>query len=220
MNPIKAADFWQAVLAHADQLRLPAQLTPDAPGWQKAVEGIRRAGEVLADAAAAFDEHLGIEIDNTPTQDGAAIRLSVTCNGDPDGVNAVLALTAAAPPLPAGLVVNAFKPPVPKEVLAEFGVMEFAGTEVEFRKVKYRAAPSEDILGHYDIVCFLPPEAATEFDEDIPGITVAALVLGMGLGELKVMTLVARLGVLLTGKAPQDSVSVWDLADQLHGASH
>lgn len=215
MNPTKAADFWQAVLAHADQLRLPAQLTPDAPEWQKAVEGLRRAGEVLADAAAAFDERLGVEIDNTPTQDSAAIRLSVTCNGDPDGVDSVLELTAAAPPLPAGLVVNAFKPPVPKEVLAEFGVMEFAGTEVTFQDVRYVAAPSEDIPGRYDVVCFLPPEAATEFDEDNPGITVAALVLGMGLGELNVMTHVARLGVLVTSKLPADSVTAWDLADKL-----
>jgi hypothetical protein len=195
-------------------------LTPDAPGWQEAVEGIRQAGEVLADAAAAFDEQLGIEIDNAPMQDGSAIRLAVTCNGDPQGVEAVLALTAAAPVLPAGLIVNAFKPPVPKEVLADFGVMEFADTEVQFQDVRYVASPSGDSPGRYDIACFLPPEAATEFDDDVPGITVAALVLGMGLGELKVMTLVARLGVLLTSEPPADSVSAWDLADRLHGASH
>ncbi|WP_028998438.1 hypothetical protein [Azohydromonas australica] len=220
MTATKAADFWQTVLAHADQLRLLSQLTPDEPGWQHAIKGVRQAGEVLADAVAAFDERLGIEIDNTPTQDGSAIRLAVTCNGDPDGVDAVLALTAAAPALPDGLIVHAFKPPVPKEVMADFGVIEFADTEVRFQDVRYVAAPSEDSPGRYDIVCFLAPEAAIDVDENIPGITVAAVVLGMGLGELKVMKLVARLGVLLTNEPPANSVSAWELADRLYSTSH
>jgi hypothetical protein len=219
MNEIKAAEFWQAVQAHAVQLRAPSQLNPNAPGWEDAIEGVRKAGEILADAAAAFDEYLSVEIDNTLTQDGAAIRLTVTCNGDPDGVDAVLALTAAVPALPAGLLVNAFKPPVPRQVLADFSTMDFAGTEVQFQDVRYVAAPSAESPGRYDISCFLPPEAATVLDDDIPGITVAALVLGMGLGELKMMTLMARLGVLLTTEPPASSLSAWELADRLSGST-
>ncbi|NML18034.1 hypothetical protein [Azohydromonas caseinilytica] len=217
MNPDKAADFWQAVLAHADLLRAPALSHPDAPDWEEAIAAVSHAVDVLAEAAAAFDERLSVEIDNTPMQDGAAVRLAVTCHGDPQGMEAVLALTGTAPALPADLLVSAFKPPVPREVLAEFSSMDFAGTEVQFQDVRYVAAPSEETPGRYDIGCFLPPSAATEFDADVPGISVAALVLGMGLGELKVMTLVARLGVLLTSEPPPDSVSAWELAEQLSG---
>ena len=219
MNETRAAEFWQAVLAHADQLRVPSQLNPEAPGWQEAIKDVKEAAEVLANAAAAFDEHLSVEIDNTPTQDGAAVRLAITCNGDPDGMEAVLALTTSAPALPAGLLVNAFKPPVPREVLADFSTMDFAGIEVRFQDVRYVAASSVENPGRYDIGCFLPPEAATVFDDDIPGITVAALVLGMGLGELKTMMLVARLGVLLTREPPADSLSAWELADRLSGSA-
>ena len=219
MDQTKAAEFWQDVLAHADALRAPSRLSPDAPEWAEAIEDVAEVVERLAEAAAAFDERLSVEIDNTPTQDGGAVRLAITCHGDPQGMDAVLALTAAAPALPAGLLVSAFKPPVPREVLAEFNAMDFAGTEVRFQDVRYVAAPSQSKPGRYDVGCFLPPEAVTAFDDDVPGMTVAALVLGMGLGELKVMTLVGRLGVLLTGSPPADGVSAWELADHLSGAA-
>ena len=57
--------------------------------------------------------------------------------------------------------------------------------------------------------------SSTCLDDDISGVTVAAIALGMGLGELGVMTLVARLGVLVTSQPPANGVTAWELADQL-----
>jgi hypothetical protein len=167
--------------------------------------------EALNAAAHEVDERLGVEATQAPVPDGSRIQLAVTCGCNAEAIDAVLALVAAAPALPAGLTVCAFKPPVPGEVIAGFGTMQFAGREVAFDAVRFIARPSEGGAGRYDVVCFVPDEAQTPFDEGVPGSMAVQMVLGMGIGELKLMTCIGQIGVFLTDEPPAAAVTSWEL---------
>lgn len=211
MDQAKAAGFWQAVLEQADALRAPLALQPEDAGWEEAVGRVTAAMEALDAAAREVDERLGVEATQAPVQDGPLILLAVTCGCNVEAIDAVLALVHAAPALPPGLNTCAFKPPVPPEVIAGFGTMAFAGQEVRFDAVRFLARPSQDEPGRYDIVCFAPSEARTPFDEDVPGSMATQMVLGMGIGEFKLMTRIGQIGVVLGEDLPPGTVTSWEL---------
>jgi hypothetical protein len=221
MNHDKAAGFWQAVLEQADALRAPLSCDPGDAEWDHAVARVTAAMEALDTAAREVDERLGVEAAQAPEQDGSLIQLAITCRCNAEAIDAVLALVAAAPALPTGLTVCAFKPPVPAQVMSGFGPMQFAGQEVAFDAVRFIAQPSEEDEGKHDIVCFAPKQAQTPFDEGVPGSMAVQMVLGMGIGELKLMTRIGRIGVVLTDEIPAAAVPSWELneimeRDSLH----
>jgi hypothetical protein len=100
---------------------------------------------------------------------------------------------------------------MPAEVISGFGTMQFAGQEVAFDAVRFIARPSEVEAGKYDVVCFAPNEAQTPFDEGVPGSRAVQMVLGMGIGELKLMTRIGQIGVVLTDEPPAAAVTSWEL---------
>ena len=211
MDHAKAAGFWQTVLEQADALRAPLSCEPDDAGWEHAANQVTAAMETLNAAVREVDERLGVEAAQAPVQDGGLIQIAVTCGCNAEAIDVVQALVAAAPALPAGLTACAFKPPVPAQVISSFGAMQFAGQEVAFDAVRFIARPSEDEAGKYDIVCFAPNEAQTPFDEGVPGSMAVQMVLGMGIGELKLMTCIGRIGVVLSDEPPAASLTSWEL---------
>lgn len=211
MDHAKAANFWQTVLEQADVLRAPLSCTPEDAGWDQVVTQVTAAMEALDGAVREFDERLGVEATQAPVPDGGLIQLAITCGCNVDAIDAVLALVEAAPALPARLTVCAFKPPVPAEVISSFGTMQFAGQEVAFDAIRFIARPSEDEAGKYDIVCFAPNEAQTPFDEGVPGSMAVQMVLGMGIGEFKLMTCIGQIGVVLSDDPPTEAVTSWEL---------
>jgi hypothetical protein len=219
MDHAKAAGFWQTVLEHSDALRAPLSCDPEDAGWDHVVDQVTAAMEALNAAVREVDERLGVEAAQAPVPDGSLIQLAVTCGCNAETIDAVLALVAAAPALPAGLTVCAFKPPVPAEVISGFGTMQFAGQEVAFDAVRFIARPSEDEAGKYDVVCFAPNEAQTPFDEGVPGSMAVQMVLGMGIGELKLMTRIGQIGVELTDEPPAVAVTSWELNELMERTS-
>jgi hypothetical protein len=211
MDHDKASGFWQTVLEQADALRAPLSCDPDDAGWDHVVAQVTATMEILGAAAREVDERLGVEAAQAPEQDGGLIQLAITCSCNVEAIDAVLALVAAAPALPAGLTVCAFKPPVPAEMISSFGAMQFAGQEVAFDAVRFIARTSEDEAGKYDVVCFAPNAAQTPFDEGVPGAMAVQMVLGMGIGELKLMTRIGRIGVVLSDEPPVGAVTSWEL---------
>lgn len=211
MDQAKAANFWQTVLEQADVLRAPLSCTPDDAGWDQVVTQVTAAMESLDTAVREVDERLGVEATQAPVPDGGLIQLAITCGCNVDAMDAVVALVDAAPALPARLAVCAFKPPVPAEVISSFGTMQFAGKEVAFDAIRFIARPSEDEPGKYDIVCFAPTEAQTPFDEGVPGSMAVQMVLGMGIGEFKLMTGIGQIGVVLSDDPPAEAVPSWEL---------
>ena len=216
MNQQQATGFWNTVRAHADVLRAPAHLAPESVEWGEAVEAAIDKLEAIDAAARAFDERLSVEINQVPTQEGSTVLLAVSCGCDPEGIDAVRTLMDAAPELPAGLSACAFKPPVPREMAESQGPMDLVGKEVDVTAVRYMAKPSDAEPGAFDIACFVPPGAVTDMDQGVPGSLASQLVLGMGIGELKLMTKVARIGVAVTDAPPAGAVTSWDL-DELLG---
>lgn len=215
MEQAKAANFWQTVLEQADVLRAPLSCTPDDAGWDQVVTQVTAAMEALDAAVREVDERLGVEATQAPVPEGGLILLAITCGCNVDAMDAVVALVEAAPALPDRLTVCAFKPPVPAEVISSFGTMQFAGQEVAFDAIRFIARPSEDEAGKYDIVCFAPNEAQTPFDEGVPGSMAVQMVLGMGIGEFKLMTCIGQIGVVLNDDPPAEAVTSWELNEQM-----
>lgn len=209
MDDQAAAGFWQTVREQADALRAPLSTSPDEAGWDDVVAQVGAAMEVLEAAVREVDERLGVEA--TQAQDAGNVQLAITCGCNVEAMDEVLALVAAAPALPAGLSAVAFKQPVPAEVISGFGNMEFAGQEVAFDAVRFIARPAESGNGRYDIVCFAPSQVETPFDEGVPGSMAVQMVLGMGIGELKLMTRIGQIGVVLTDEPPQGAMTSWEL---------
>jgi hypothetical protein len=199
------------VLEHSDALRAPLSCDPEDAGWDHVVTQVTAAMEAVNAAAREVDERLGVEAAQAPVQGGSLIQLAITCGCNVEAIDAVLALVDSAPALPAGLTICAFKPPVPGDVISGFGTMQFAGKEVAFDAVRFIARPSEEAAGKYDVVCFAPNEAQTPFDEGVPGSMAVQMVLGMGIGEFKLMTRIGRIGVVLTDEPPAASVTSWEL---------
>ncbi|WP_028997119.1 hypothetical protein [Azohydromonas australica] len=100
MDQGKARDFWQIVVDGGATLckLLDASLTDQ--GLQEGLQRIGRIVQRLRDAAADLDPLLTVEVDHVPAADGTVRRISVSCNHDPNGIEAVQALVAAAPAMP------------------------------------------------------------------------------------------------------------------------
>jgi hypothetical protein len=216
MNQQEASGFWDTVLAHADVLRAPALLTPESFEWSQAVDEAMDKVDLIDDAARAFDQRLSVEFNQVPAGEGSTVLLAVSCGCDPAGIDTVRALVDAAPALPAGLSACAFKPAVPWALAEGQGPMDLLGKEVVVQTLRYMAKPSADEPGAFDIACFVPTAAVTDMDQGVPGSLASQLVLGMGIGELKLMTKVARIGVAVTAAPPADAVTAWEL-DELLG---
>ena len=219
MNHEKAREFWDIVQSHADVLRAPLHVEPGTPDWEQAVAKATDIVPVLDDAAKDVDQRLSVEIEQVPAEGGSAILLAISCGCDPEGMDVVLALVADAPLLPTGLSTCAFKPPIPREAAEGFGAMEIADKQVAVSAVRYLARPSASEPGAYDIACFVPTAAVTDMDHGIPGSLASQLVLGMGIGELKLMTRIAKIGVAVTDTPPAAAVSAWELNEILDQAA-
>ncbi len=219
MDHEKARSFWDTVLSHADVLHAPLEVEPATPDWELAVEKATDVVPVLDDVAKELDHRLSVEIEQVPADEGNAILLAVSCGCDPEGMDAVLELVAAAPPLPAGLKTCAFKPPIPREAAESFGAMEIADRQVAVSAVRYLARPSPSEPGAFDIACFVPTTAVTDMDHGIPGSLASQLVLGMAIGELNLMTRVAKIGVAVTDVPPAAAVPAWELNEILEQAA-
>lgn len=215
MNHEKMTRFWDTVVSYADVLRTPLALNPETQEWEQAVEKATDVVTVLDDAAREVDQRLSVEINQVWAEGSSAIQVTVSCGCDPEAHDAVLALVDAVPALPSGLRSCAFKPPIPKELAESFGVMEIADKQVDISALRFLAKPSATEPGACDIACFVPTAAVTDMDHGIPGSLASQLVLGLGIGELKLMTRVARIGVAVTDTPPADAVTAWDLSEVL-----
>jgi hypothetical protein len=85
--------------------------------------------------------------------------------------------------------------------------------------LRFLAKPSATEPGAYDVACFVPTAAVTGMDHGIPGSLASQLVLGLGIGEIKLMTRVAKIGVAVTDAPPADAVTAWDLNEILDQAT-
>jgi hypothetical protein len=147
------------------------------------------------------------------------LRIVISCNDDPDGIEAVQELVAAAPAMPPRIQICAFTPPVPKQVARELTWVNIIGTKVQAQKVRFMAEPSAAAPGTFDVTCFVPSSAVSEFDpQDIPGALVARFMLDMGIGELRLMTRVRSIDVEVTDQPPSETILAWDLIDIIDSA--
>jgi hypothetical protein len=69
-------------------------------------------------------------------------------------------------------------------------------------------------MGGVHTICFVPDSAVTKMDpEGIPGALVTDVMLNMGIGELRVMTRVSRIGIAVTNHPPPKAIQAWDLVE-------
>jgi hypothetical protein len=214
MDQDKARDFWRTVVDYGAELCgvQDASLTED--GLQEGLQRIGRIVQTLCDAAADIDPLLTLEVDHVPALDSAVLRIAVSCNHDPDGIEAVQELVAAAPVMPPCIQVCAFSQPLPREMAGEFAALEILDRSIPIQQVRFMAEPSVTAPGTFDVACFVPGSAVADMDsESIPGALVAHIVLCMGIGELRVMTRVSSLGIAVTNRAPPEAIEAWDLVE-------
>jgi hypothetical protein len=219
MDQDKARDFWKTVMNHEAELCAVLDAAPTDHGLQEGLQRIGRVVQTLRDAAADIDPLLTVEVDQVPASDSAVLRIAVSCNHDPDGIEAVQALVAAAPAMPPRIQVCAFTPPTPKEMARELISLEILGKEVPVQQVRFMAEPSTTAPGTFNVACFVPDLAVTEMDpQGLPGALVADVMLSMGIGELRVMTRVSRIGIAVTNHPPPEAIRAWDLVEILDSA--
>ena len=219
MNQHKARDFWQTVVDNSTRLCAVLDASPTGQGLQEALQHIARILETLCNAAADIDPLLSVEVDQMPANDGAMLRIAVSCNHDPAGIEVVQELVTMAPVMPPRIQVYAFTQPVPKEMARELGSLTILGREVAIQQVRFLAEPSAIVPGTFDVACFVPTSALTEMDlEGVPGALVANFVLSMGIGELRVMTRLASIGIAVTDRAPPEALQAWDLVEIIDSA--
>jgi hypothetical protein len=212
MNQDKAHDFWQIVVDGAATLCELLDASPAEHGLQDGLQRIGRVVQTLRDAAADIDPLLTVEVDQVPAGDSAVLRIAISCNHDPDGIEAVQALVAAAPAMPPRVRVCAFAQPTPREMAHELASLEILGQEVPVQQVRFLAEPSTAAPGTFDVACFVPNAAVTEMDpQGIPGALVADIMLSMGIGELRAMTRVTSMGVAVTDQPPPGALQAWEL---------
>ena len=61
--------------------------------------------------------------------------------------------------------------------------------------------------------------AVTAMDpQGLPGALVADILLSMGIGELRVMTRVSRIGIAVTDQPPPEAIQAWDLVEIIDSA--
>lgn len=219
MNQTKARDFWRTVEQAAGTLCAVLDMSSAGRELQQGIRRIGRLVQKLRSAAADIDPLLTVEVDQVPADDSTVLRIAVSCNHDPEGIEAVQELVAAAPPMPPRIQVCAFMQPIPKEMAHGLGTIEIRGREVRLHQVRFLAEPSTIAPGTFDVACFVPTSALTEMDpQDVPGALVANVVLSMGIGELRVMTRVRSIGIAMTDRPPPDSVNAWDLIEIIDSA--
>ncbi len=219
MDQGKARDFWKTVVDHGVELCELLDASRTDQGFQEGLQRIGRTVQRLRDAAADIDPLLTVEVDQVPAHDSAVLRIAISCNHDPDGIEAVQALVASAPAMPPRIEVCAFMPPTPKEMARELNSLEILGKEVPVQQVRFMAEPSAAVPGTFDVACFVPESAVTAMDpKDLPGALVADILLSMGIGELRVITRVTSMGVAVTNQPPPEAVHAWDLAEIIDSA--
>jgi hypothetical protein len=219
MDHDKARDFWQNVVDNGATLCELLDASPSEYGLREGLQRIGRVVQTLRDAAADIDPLLTVEVDQVPANDSAVLRIAISCNRDPDGVEAVQALVAAAPAMPPRIRVCAFSQPTPRAMARELSSLEILGREVSIQRVRFMAEPSPTAPGTFDVACFVPSSAVTEMDpQGIPGALVADITLNMGIGELRVMTRVSRIGIAVTDHAPPEAIQAWDLVEIIDSA--
>lgn len=220
MDQDKARDFWKTVVDHGAELAALLDASPTGHGLQEGIRRIGRVVQTLRDAAADIDPLLTVEVDQVVAGDSAVLRIAVSCNHDPDGIETVQELVAAAPAMPPRIQVCAFTQPTPKEMARELASLEILGRDVSIQKVRFLAEPSTAAPGTFDVACFVPQSAVTDEDpEDVPGALVANIVLSLRIGELRVMTRVSSLGIAVTDRPPPEAIPAWDLVDIINSAS-
>jgi hypothetical protein len=219
MDQGKARDFWKTVVDHGVELCKLLDASPTDQGLHEGLQRISRIVQRLRDAAADIDPLLTVEVDQVPAAHSTVLRISVSCNHDPDGIEAVQALVAAAPAMPPRIEVCAFTPPTPKEMARELTSLEILGQEVPVQQVRFMAEPSTTVPGTFDVACFVPNAAVTAMDpQGVPGALVADILLSMGIGELRVMTRVSSMGVAVTDRPPPGALQAWELVETIDGA--
>jgi hypothetical protein len=219
MDADKVHDFWQRVLQHSATLAAMLDATVPDHAVQAGIRRIGRIVQTLRSAAADIDPLLSVEVDQVPTDDNAVLRIAISCNHDPAGIEAVQALVAAAPPMPPRLQVCAFAQPIPTQLAHELGLIGIRGREIPLHHVRFLAEPSAAAPGTFDLACCVPAAAVSELDpERVPGALVAHIVLSMGIGELRVMTRVRSIGIAVTDQPPPGSLNAWDLIEVIDSA--
>ncbi|WP_156901790.1 hypothetical protein [Azohydromonas australica] len=219
MDQDKARDFWKTVVDAGGTLCALLDASPNDQGLQEGLQHIGWIVQTLRDAAADIDPLLTIEVDQVPAADSAVLRISVSCNHDPDGIDAVQALVAAAPAMPPRIQLCAFTPPTPREMAHELASLEILGKEIPVQQVRFMAAPNTAVPGTFDVACFVPSVAVTEMDpQDVPGALVADVMLNMGIGELRLMTRVRSIGIAVTDQPPPEAIPAWDLVEIMDSA--
>jgi hypothetical protein len=214
MDQEKAHDFWRTVVDHGADLCTLLDTSPAGEGLQEGLQRIGRIVQMLRDAATEIDPLLTVEVDQVPADDSAVLRIAISCNHDPDGIQAVQALVAAAPEMPSRIQVCAFSQPTPKEMARELASLEILGQEVPVQQVRFMAEPSTAAPGTFDVACFVPDSAVTAMDpQGVPGALVADIMLSMGIGELRVMTRVSRIGIAVTNRPPPEAIPAWELVE-------
>jgi hypothetical protein len=219
MDHEKARRFWSTVVANGTALCTALHASPSSPGLQAAIQRVAQLVQTLRDAAVDIDPLLTVEVDQLPANDSAVLRIAVSCNHDPDGIEAVQELVAAALVMPPRIQVCAFSQPLPREMAGEFAALEILGRSIPIQQVRFTAEPCPIAPGTFDVACFVPSSAVTQMDaEDVPGALVANIVLSMGIGELRVMTRVSSIGIAVVEQAPPKAVAAWDLIEIIDSA--
>jgi hypothetical protein len=214
MDQDKACDFWKTVVDHGVELCELLDASPTDQGLQESLQRIGRIVQRLRDAVTDIDPLLTVEVDQVPAADSAVLRIAISCNHDPAGIEAVQALVAAAPPMPPRLQVCAFEQPIPTQLAHELGLIGIRGREIPLHHVRFLAKPSAVAPGTFDLACCVPAAAVSDLDQEkVPGALVAHIVLSMGIGELRVMTRVRSIGIAVTDQPPPGSLNAWDLVE-------
>lgn len=215
MNQDRTRDFWKTVLD--GQATLCALL--DASATEDGRQEAEQLLETLCNTAIDINPLLMVEMAPVPVNGSTVLRIVIGCDNNPDGIEAVRELVAAAPAMPPRIQICAFAPPLPKEVARQLTWVNVLGTKVQAQKVRFLAEPSTAAPGTFDLTSFVPSSAVSEFDpKDIPGSLVTRFILDMGIGELRLMTRVSSIGVALTDQPPPEAVQAWDLVEIIDSA--
>jgi hypothetical protein len=218
LTKAKAAKFWAVAQGHVKELLATAQALSDAATHDAATQRLYELAPVLGKAAQQFHRELGVEFNPISPPEGSRLEILITCDGNGAGADAVRELVAAAPALPAGLNVRAFRPPMPPEVI-QASEVEVAGKAVKLSDIRFAAAPSAQHAGRYDIQCFVPWQAVAPQDRGQPGSVIAMLALGHGIGEERLLEKVGEVRIELTFKPAEQGVPSWELIPVLDQAA-
>lgn len=220
MNQDKARRFWTTVADHGPDLCAVLDASAASADFEPSITRIGRIVDTLRSAVADIDPLLRVGLDQLPANDGAVLRIAISCNHNPEGIESVQALVAAAPEMPPRMRVCAFSQPIPREMAGRLGPLDFLGHAVSLQDVRFLATPNPAAPGSFDVTGFVPEVAATDMDpDDAPGALFVNLALSMGIGELRLMTRVNAMSVVLSDDPPAGAVNAWDLAELMDGAA-